>query len=67
MLSIFVKCICKVNNPMNGCGVSSQTGALRVDPALLHDGRHSLLIFTFVLLIELSRLTVGWAVWIGLV
>lgn len=38
MLSIFVKCICKeVNNPMNGC-VSSQTGALRVDPALLHDG-----------------------------
>lgn len=39
-----------------------RSAALRVDPALLHNGRHSLLIFTFVLLIELCGLTVGWTV-----
>lgn len=38
-----------------------------VHPALLHDGRHPLLVLPLVLLVELCRLTVGRAVGVRLV
>lgn len=41
--------------------------ALDVRPALLHDGRHPLLVLPLVFLIELCGLTVGWAVGVWLI
>lgn len=38
-----------------------------VHPALLHDGRHPLLVLPLVLLVELCGLTVGGAIWVWLV
>lgn len=38
-----------------------------IHPALLHNGRHPLLILPLVFLIELCGLTVGWAVGVWLV
>lgn len=40
---------------------------LGVHPALLHDGRHSLLVLPLVLLVQLGGLAVGRAVGVGLV
>lgn len=42
-------------------------GSSDVHPALLHDGRHSLLVLTLVLLIQLCGLAVRGAVGVGLV
>lgn len=38
-----------------------------IHPALLHNGRHPLLVLPFVLLVELCGLTVGWAVGVRLI
>lgn len=43
------------------------TGWSAVSTALLHDGRHALLVLPLILLVELSGLTVGRTVWVGFI
>lgn len=47
-------------------GVTSESSS-DVDPALLHDGRHPLLVLPLVFLIELCGLTVGRAIGVWLI
>lgn len=48
-------------------GMGAGRSLSNVHPALLHNGRHPLLVLPLVLLVELCGLTVGWAVGVRLV